>query len=367
MKQFLLVLGLLVVTVSCFGQSRIDSLLNKWEELTQNRQVPERGKIDSLVQVGIQYHDKGEYDKAIETYREALRIDSTSALVNAELAMTYGATGDNENAIRHSDFVIKQGKGNLLPAYITKGSALDDLGKTEQAIEVFREAVAQFGDNYLLYFNLAVSYGRIQDLENAEQAYINAIMDEPNHASSHCGLAVIKAAQHQRVQSLLSLYFFLLLEPESDRAKTAYTLLMEQLRGNGKKDGNNPMDTGSSSNPEADAEFCAAEIMLGILEASNSSEENKGKTPEELFIQTTQMFFTTLGEQLRGHEGQSSIWWSLYVHSFYELAQSEYMDVFCYYISLFSNEKAGEWLMTNREKFEQFAKWIIEKSTKWQE
>jgi len=334
MKKYLLIFSFLT-SISCFGQ----------------------GKIDSLVQVGIQYHDKGEYTKAIETYKEVLKIDPKSTWVNYELAMTYMYSGDNEKAIKHSDVVIKQKKDHLLHAYITKGSALDNLGKTKQSIKLFKEAIAKFGDNYLLYFNLGIAYSQIPDYKNAELAFIDAIMDNPDHASSHYRLAFTKYQQNQRVQSLLSLYYFLLLEPSSNRAETAYKLLKEQLGGNVQKDENNPMNINIFLNPQMDTEFGAAEIMLAMLEASNSLEENKDKTPEELFVENTKSFFTVLGE-LRENEKKTNIWWSVYVPYFYDLAKSEYMDVFCYYISISSNEKAREWLKTNDEKVENFGKWI---------
>jgi len=337
MKKFSVIFSLLA-TISCFGQ----------------------GKVDSLVQVGIKYHDKGEYAKAIQVYNEALKIDPKSTLVNYELSMTYMYSGDNEKAIKHSDVVIKQKKDLLLPAYITKGSALSNSGKIKQAIKLYEEAIKKFGDNYLLYFNLGISYSKIPDNDNAERSFIKAIMDKPSHTSSHYGLAIIKYQKEERVQSLLSLYYFLLLEPSSKRAETAYKLLMEQLGGNVQKDKNNPMNINIFLDPKRmESEFSAAEVMLAMLEASNSLEENKDKTKEELFIENTKSFFTVLGE-LRENEKKSNIWWDFYVPFFYNLAKSEYMDVFCNYISISSNEKAREWLKTNNEKFENFGKWISE-------
>ena len=37
--------------------------------------------IEDLVKEGIQYHDNGEYDKAIEIYKKALKIDPKSPLL----------------------------------------------------------------------------------------------------------------------------------------------------------------------------------------------------------------------------------------------------------------------------------------------
>jgi len=339
MKRFLLILSLLV-TISCFGQ----------------------GKIDSLVQIGIQYHRDGEYKKAIEVYNEALKIDPKSPLVNYELARTYMYSGDNEKTIKYSDIVIKQKKDYLLDAYNAKGSALDNMGKTKESIELFKKAIKEYGDNYLLWYNLGVNYFKIQDDKNAESAFINAIRNNPSHASSHFLLAQTEKEQNQRVQSLLSLYYFLLLEPSSERSKIAYKLLKEQFSGNVQKDKNDPKKITIFMNPqkmESD-EFAGVEFMLGIYESLNLSAENKDKTPDELFINNTKSFFTSLGE-LREKEEREGIWWNFYVPAFYSLAKSDYMDVFCYYISMSSNENARKWLKENSKKVEDFGKWMSEK------
>ncbi len=45
--------------------------------------------IDSLVQIGINYHDNGQFDKAIETYKSALKFQPDSPLVNMNIADLY--------------------------------------------------------------------------------------------------------------------------------------------------------------------------------------------------------------------------------------------------------------------------------------
>ena len=338
MKKLFLIISVLVPMLS-FGQN----------------------KIDSLVQVGIQYHDKGEYAKAIEVYNEALKIDPKSTLVNYELSLSYMYLGDNEKAIKHSDFVIKQKKDLLFPSYVAKGSSLSNLGKTKKAIKVFKEGIKKFGNNYNLHFNLGVTYSKIQDNKNAELAFINAITDKPDHASSHYALALIKYQQDERVQSLLSLYYFMFLELDSKRAETAYKLIKDQLGGNVQKDENNPMNFTVLLDPKRmESEFGAAEIMIAMLEASNSLEENKDKTPEELFAENTKSFFSVLGELKENDKQKSNIWWDFYVPFFYDLAKSDLTDVFCYYISLYQNVKAKEWIENNFERFEDFGKWLEE-------
>ncbi|WP_162985016.1 tetratricopeptide repeat protein [Mesonia aquimarina] len=80
-----------------------------------------QSKIETYTKEGIQYHDKGSYDKAIESYEKALKIDPKSTLLNYEIALSYFSKGEYKRAIKHSDIVLKQGEDLLLQAYMTKG------------------------------------------------------------------------------------------------------------------------------------------------------------------------------------------------------------------------------------------------------
>jgi tetratricopeptide (TPR) repeat protein len=317
-----------------------------------------QGKIDSLTQAGIKYHDNGEYAKAIEVYKEGLKIDSKSTLLNDELSLSYLHSGDNEKALKHSNFVIKQNKDHLLPSYIAKGSALSNMGKTKRAIKVFKEGIKIFGDKYQLYFNLGITYSKMQDNKNAESAFISSITHNSNHISSHYALAIVEIQEGKRVESLMCLYYFLLLEPSSKRAEMAYSLLKKQLGGNVRIDENDSIKINISFDPKImKSEFLPAELMIPMLEASNLYKENKDKSPEELFIDNTKSLFSVLGELLEDGK-KSNIWWNFYVPFFYDLAKSEYIDVFCYYISASSNKKAREWLKINDVRLKEFIKWV---------
>jgi tetratricopeptide (TPR) repeat protein len=185
--------------------------------------------VDSLVQLGIQCHDNGQYDKAIELYQKALEIDPASPLTNYEIALTYMYAKDYANSIKHSDIVIGQKGQNLLQAYVTKGSCLDYLGKTDESIRLFEQGIRKFGDHYLLYYNLGYDYYKLKNYEKAQEVFTKAIKSNPNHASSHLFLGFTMADLDQKVQSLLCLHYFLLLEPNSGRAKTAFSLLQKQF------------------------------------------------------------------------------------------------------------------------------------------
>ena len=335
MKKQIFIIGLLLFPTLIYSQSN----------------------IDSLVQIGIQYHDNRQFDKAIETYKTALEIEPNSALIHHEIALTYMYAKEYEKSIMHCDEIIKLDDKYLLQAYDTKGSCLDYLGEPKKAIKLFKKAIKKFGDYYLLYYNLGYTYYNLNEFDKAEEALINAINSKPDHASSHLLLAYLMMDKNQRVQSLLCLHYFLFLEPNSERAKIAYILLHEQFGGNVEIEKNNPNQINIFFDPnQSETEFGAADLMISMLEASKFLEENDGKSKEEMFIENTTSFFKVL-EELKNKKN-NGLWWEVYVPMFYDIAKSEHIDTYCYYISQSTNDKAIEWLNDNEAKIYQFDEWL---------
>ena len=153
MKKLLLAFGILISSISLFAQEN----------------------LEDFVKEGIVHHDNGDYEKALSSYNKALEIDPKSELVHYEMALTYMYTKDFEKAIKHSDKVIKQDGKYVMHALITKGSCLDNLGKTKQSIKLFEKAIKKYGNEYLLCFNLAVNYAKIGDHQNSEKYLINGL------------------------------------------------------------------------------------------------------------------------------------------------------------------------------------------------
>lgn len=278
-KSILLTVGF-YITINLFGQSQ----------------------TDSLIRLGINNHDAGDYTKAIEFYKQALVLDPNNPDANYEIAYSYMLAKDYENSIKYSDLVISYDNKNALSAYLTKGSSLDYLGKTDESIKLFEKAIKKFGDNYLLYYNLGYDYYKGNNKEKAEKAFVNAIQTKSNHASSHLMLAQLLADQNKNVQSLLGLYYFLFIEPNTDRSKTAMNLLDKQFGGNVQKD----------------------KEILGELK----DKKKKG------------------------------LWWDFYVPFFYDLSNSDHMETFCYYITQSTRESSTDWLEKNNPKIVLFDQWL---------
>lgn len=309
--------------------------------------------FQKLIEVGITNHDSGKYEAALKYYKKALEIKPNSNLANYEMSLTYFIMKDYKNAIIYSDKVLAKGEKYLMPAYVNKGSSLDMLGKTKKSIKVFQKAIEQLGDNYLLHFNLAINYLKLNEMELGKIHLKKTVEDNPFHTSAHFYLSTINNGQGHRIQALLASYYFLMLEPDTIRAEEIYNILNYNLRkGVTKQDDNNIT---LNLNLDNDSEFGALETMLCMLEASKSIEENKDKTEAQLFVENTTSFFQFLGE-FNG-EKKESIWQSFYIPFFYKIANSEHIEVFCKMITRI-DIKSQNWIENNEDKVNLFVDWL---------
>ncbi len=332
MKQIILILQLILVASGyTFGQNQ---------------------EIEKLVQEGIEFHDKGDFDKAIKLYKKALSIDSVSSLANYEISMTYLATKEYSKAAIHSQKVLDLNGEHMLGAFITNGSALDMLGKPQEAIKIYERGLNNY-KHHLLFYNLAVTCLNCGEIEKAYDSAINAISIKPTHASSHFILSQVMEKKGSRMKSMLPLYYFLLIEPNSKRSSAAYGTLKKY------------MDSGVSRESETninvniplstDDEFSPAELMVSLSKASNTLEGNEGKSELELFAENNQSIFSILGELKKKKKG---FWWNFYVPFFSEIAKKDLTKVFSYYISQSEGENAINWLKDNGDQLEKFKVWI---------
>lgn len=319
-------------------------------------QLYSQDTVEEYVQEGVVLHDNGEYDKAIETYKKALKINPNSALVNYEIALSYFSKKDYKKSIKHSDKVIDLNDELVLQAYLSKGSSLDMMNKTKESIKVFEKAIESTAGHYLLDYNLALNYYKTNKFDKAETNAINALQKNSNHPSSHLMLANIHQQKGNRVQTLLSAHYFLFLEPNSERSLQVLDLIHENMKRGVSKDVKKDKTINILVSDNGSQRFSAAELMLSLMEASNSSEENSNKSQEELFEENTKNFFSVLGE-LNEVETRD-IWNSFYIPFFHDLSKSNNIQTYCKYITQAKNQNSRLWLESNPDMLDQFDKWL---------
>ncbi len=313
--------------------------------------------VISIVEEGIEYHDSGNFDKAIETYKKALEIDPRSPLVFYEIGLSYYSKGDYKTAIYYYDKVLKINTQHLLPATINKGLSLDNLGKSKAAFKHFKNAVDKFNDSPRIHYNLAYQYYNKNDPDSAIKHLIISIELDPSYATSHLLMGYLQFMKNNKIQSLLSYHYFLYLNPTSNRAGNIFNDIETIMGANVTVDENDPNSININISGDFKREFSASEMMLSLLAASNSMEENKDKTRVQLFIENTTTFFQHLGEMKENETDPKGIYWNFYIPFYYSLAHTEHMEAYYYHITENVKEGSPGWIEGHTMQMFAFEKW----------
>ena len=294
-------------------------------------------KVDSLIQNGIKYYDRQLYSYALEEFNKALQLDPQSIQANYEMASTYIQIKDYRQAIRYADVIIQTNSQYSFMGYNLKGTSLNQLGQIDDAIDSFWEGIDHNEDFYLLHYNLGIAYLQKNDALSAESCFKKSIELNPQHAGSHFQLSLSLINLNLRVESMLSLYYFLLLEPETERARDALSML-EKLLYSGIE-----IDRENSLSFQPISEFAAIDSLL-------SSQNNHTPTGDSAFFSLTRYFFSELASYQVNYNTSGNIWFSFYIPLFTELADQELLNVFCHVIRISTYKTSVSWLQEHQKE-----------------
>lgn len=316
---------------------------------------PLSNEAEALAARGIEAHDSGDYEGALDYYRQVLELAPRHPVILYEMGFSYAAMGDDENAIRIADEGIdaakEQGSLNILIALMDlKGSALDNLGQSEEALTVFEEAIG-LGGNPMVYYNYALTSYKLERRGQARKALIAGLELNRNHPSSVYLLGRICVEEGRKTQGFYSFCYFLLLEPASGRAVEAYMSLDEILKGS------------TTIGIRNAGSFTASDLMISLLPLE--SDESSAKLSDtEKFNAKLKMLFTALEESRESVEREAGdeLWWDYYHPFFTRIAASPYFDTYCKIIGMVANPDAQAWIDSGegREEIDAFFTWINE-------
>lgn len=329
--------------------------------LGQNKQEAEK-----LVDEGISYHDKGDFEGAISKYNKALELDKDNLLALAEKAFSLLSLKKYDDAIALCKKAIEEypNENSLKTVYVTYGNALDALKKTDKSIEVYDEGLKIFPEYYQLYFNKGISLASIRKNDEALLCFQKSVTINPYHASSNNAIARILYFQNKNIPSLLAFCRFLILEPQSDRAKGNLELLQKIVKGNVEETGKNNitikidpklLDDTLSNGKAKENSFGSTELILNMTSALDYDKKNAKKTDVEQFIRKFKTVCTSLEEIKSDNFG---FYWAYYVPYFIELNKKELIEPFAY-IAFASSDKedVSKWLKSHQAKIDKFYEW----------
>lgn len=131
------------------------------------------------------------YRDAIPHFGRALTADPTSDEARYDLADAYFHVRDYGRAFEVLEQVSAGGRDDSYLFLL--GDVEARIGRTSEALEIFRHAVEMNPDNDQYYLALAMTYLRERNTEDAEGALQRGLARVPNSARIHWGLGVVSA------------------------------------------------------------------------------------------------------------------------------------------------------------------------------
>jgi tetratricopeptide (TPR) repeat protein len=341
--------------------------------------------VQDLIKKGVELYDAKEYRQAIETYKEALEIDPNSMIATYELALSYLAIKDYDNASKFSTEVINSKEEKLLTgAYGVKGEALAETGKVDEAIVLLESALREIGSDYYLHFNLALNYFNKSDWDKTLLHAENALNLDKFQSGPYLLSAYALSNKKIWVQSILAFQFFLLNEPGTYRSKIAFeemlqvmhikqtteepaerSFIQKQLErhANNKEVTENtktppPLDTFQGINRKL--VYTAIENTLDSLKVSTEIDSIAGDSTKNVdyksFKEVTRTIFSVLSEENDGTN--NGLIWNYQIPVISMILESPYFETYCRYISAAYFPESLKWWEENQELAEKFARWL---------
>jgi tetratricopeptide (TPR) repeat protein len=251
----------------------------------------------------------------------------------------------------------------LNAVYIQYGSALDDIGKSKDAIDVYDEGIKKFPGEYLLFFNKGLTLQKLERFDESLIEYQNSLKLKPLHSSSnyYTGLLLQKA---NKIPALLAYCTFLGIEPNSKRAKDAFERTNSIVGMNIKKEGNNTtifLDVASlDKKKNAENNFSSVELLFSLMSASKEL-DSLGKTPADKLSLKLQMLINSLENKDKTNKG---FYWEHYAPFFITMKEKDHVGTLAHLICLSSgDEENTQWITDNETKVDAFYDWL--KGYKW--
>ncbi|TWS94705.1 tetratricopeptide repeat protein [Reyranella sp. CPCC 100927] len=138
-------------------------------------------QVQAHIERGADHARKGAYDRAIDEYTQAIRLQPASALAFYNRGDAYSSMGDYDRAIQDFTQALTL-QSDFAMAFNGRGVAYDGKGDTDQAIRDYDQAIKLKPDYAEAFYNRGRAYKRKGQDDRATQDYDQAIRLKPDFA-----------------------------------------------------------------------------------------------------------------------------------------------------------------------------------------
>ena len=205
--------------------------LRKQAEEAKKREVHSAAVRQSLNR-GLQFYNLGQYEQAVEAFKEGLEKNDELPALWAHLGNAYSKMKQYDQAVE-----VYQRAINISPEdptlFQNLGGIYSATGNAEKAQEAYDKAVSlTAGTNPAAaaanYYNMGVTFINTGKSREAAEALSKAVAADPSHAEAHYQLGIVLLGLNRIRDSLDHLRKYAELNPEGANAEVAQQLI-EQL------------------------------------------------------------------------------------------------------------------------------------------
>ena len=188
-----------------------------------------RGRgVRAILAAGTELLDRGLYDEAVLTLREALAAEPESADAHNALGAALEQAGDPEAARLHYEEAVAL-EPELAVVRQNLGVLLGRLGELDRAVGQLEEAVRLDPGQAEAHFALGVALEAQGRANDALAALRNAVSRNPRMARAHVRLGALLGAEAQVGEALVHLERAIELEPASGEAHHYLSVALHRL------------------------------------------------------------------------------------------------------------------------------------------
>jgi tetratricopeptide (TPR) repeat protein len=170
----------------CYKEISPDQAINSCTRAIGAGQLSASSLAIIFTNRGNAYNSKGDYDRAIQDFSQAIRLDPKCAYAFNGLGNAYNGEADYDQAIQNYDRAIRL-IANYGYAFNGRGNAYHSKGDYDRAIQDYDQAI-RFTPNYANAFNgRGNAYNSKGDYDRAIEDYDQAIRYNPNYAYAFNG------------------------------------------------------------------------------------------------------------------------------------------------------------------------------------
>src|SRR5499426_2124525 len=167
----------------CNKSTNSEMAINYCTQAIESGQLSGKGLAFAFYKRANGYYERGQYDRAIEDYNQAIRLNPNHANAFSNRGATYARKGEYDRAIESYDEAIRLNPKHA-DAFSNRGVAYARKGDYDRAVENYDEAIRLNPRHANAFSNRGVAYARKGDYDRAIENYDEALRLNPKHANA---------------------------------------------------------------------------------------------------------------------------------------------------------------------------------------